>query len=195
MKAAFDQRNTVYNMQVNAKHVLKTLFFKWKNSPHMHHSLKYVSNTRWMHDIVGRAWASAHAESGPGACTGLPSECDWTSGHRIPHKKVHTCTTQELWVRLRQSIMHTGWSSTCCRSCGDGMDRWSHLSWHVLPVTPIAVARRDLSPVTGAVSHATKTNGTVRLPRGPLSLWHWVGKSTSSLRPCCCQWGRSTVHS
>jgi len=21
-------------------------------------------------------------------------------------------------------MMHTGWSRTCCRSCGDGMDRW-----------------------------------------------------------------------
>ena len=28
----------------------------------------------------------------------------------------------------------------------------SHLSWHVLLVTPIAVARRDLSPVTGTVT-------------------------------------------
>jgi len=32
---------------VNAKHVLKTLFFKWKNSPHMHHSYKYVEGY-WM---------------------------------------------------------------------------------------------------------------------------------------------------
>jgi len=40
------------------------------------------------------------------------------------HTKVHKCTTQELWVRLNWSMLHTGWSSTCCRSCRDGMDRW-----------------------------------------------------------------------
>ena len=33
----------------------------------------------------------------------------------------------------------------------------------MLPVAPITVARRDLSPVTGTVSQATKTNGIVRL--------------------------------
>jgi len=25
-------------------------------------------------------------------------------------------------VKPRQSILHTGWSSTCCKSYGDGMD-------------------------------------------------------------------------
>jgi len=42
------------------------------------------------------------------------------------------------------------------------------ISWHALPVTLIAVARRDLSPVTGTMSQATKTNGVVRLPCGYL---------------------------
>jgi len=36
---------------------------------------------------------------------------------------------------------------------------WTDESWHALPVAPDAVARRDLSPVTGTVSQATKTNG------------------------------------
>jgi len=80
----------------------------WKSCDHDYHlshkSQSWVhqcKDTRWMHDIVGRAWVSAHAECGPGACTGLSSECDWTSGHRISHKKVQMpwCTTQELWVR------------------------------------------------------------------------------------------------
>ena len=44
----------------------------------------------------------------------------------------------------------------------------SHLFWHVLLVAPIAVARRDLSPLTGTVSRVTKTNGIVRLPCGYL---------------------------
>jgi len=30
---------------------------------------------------------SADVKQGPFACTGLSSECDWTSGHRISHKK------------------------------------------------------------------------------------------------------------
>jgi len=60
-------------------------------------------------------------------------------------------------------MMHTGWSSTHCRSW-----RWhgqikAIFFWHALPVAPITVARRDLSPLTGTVSQATKTNGIVRL--------------------------------
>ena len=64
-----------------------------------------------------------------------------------------------------------------------------HLFWHVLLVALIAVARRDLSPVTGTVSQATKTNGINRLPCGYLyRSRHWIGKSTSS---CCHHWGGS----
>jgi len=40
----------------------------------------------------------------------------------------------------------------------------SYLFWHALLVAPITVARRDLSPATGTVSQATKTNGIDRLP-------------------------------
>ena len=61
-----------------------------------------------------------------------------------------------------------------------------HLFWHVLLVALIAVARRDLSPVTGTVSQATKTNGIERFPCGYLDRSrHWIGSSTSSLCPCC----------
>ena len=80
----------------------------------------------------------------------------------------YMCTTQKLWVRPSQSILHTGWSNTCCKSYEDGMDRWKHSSqlyWHALPVV---VARRDLSPVkVGSLRHestssmAAKTTETI----------------------------------
>ena len=35
----------------------------------------------------------------------------------------------------------------------------SHLLWHALPVAPITVARRDLSPLTGTVSQPEVTYG------------------------------------
>ena len=157
-------------------------------------------DTRWMHDIVGWVWATAHAEHGPVACTWLSSQCDWTSGHRIWHKKYslhmctthvyNTCTTQELQVKSSQSMLHTGWSSTCRKSYGDGMDGWKYsrqLYWHALPVAPITVARRDLSPVTGTMSQATITNSIDRLPCGYLyHSSHWIGKSMSGLCHCCC---------
>jgi len=65
-------------------------------------------------------------------------------------------------------MLHTGWSSTHCRSCRDGMDRWKPSFLACTTGSPIAVARRDLSPVTGTVSHTTKTNGIDRLPCGYL---------------------------
>jgi len=39
-----------------------------------------------MHDIVGRAWPSTHAEHGAVTCIWLSSECSWTSGYRKSHK-------------------------------------------------------------------------------------------------------------
>ena len=50
---------------------------------------------------------------------------------------------------------------------------------------------------TGTVSQATKTNGIDRLPCGYVyRSSHWIGKSVSSLRPCCRhRWVRlSMVH-
>ena len=44
----------------------------------------------------------------------------------------------------------------------------SPLFWHVLLVAPIVIAGRDLSPVTGTMSQATKTNSIDRLPCGYL---------------------------
>jgi len=46
-----------------------------------------------MHDIVGRAWASALAERVPVACMSLPSECDWTSDQGYHTKSVHVYNT------------------------------------------------------------------------------------------------------
>ena len=44
----------------------------------------------------------------------------------------------------------------------------SHLFWDVLPVALITVAKGDLSPVTGTVRQATRTNAIIRLPCGYL---------------------------
>ena len=75
--------------------------------------------------------------------------------------------------------MNTGWSSTRCRSNGDGGDRWKpcHLSWHALPAAPVAIARRDLCPVTATMNQATKTNSVDRLPCSYFyRSRHWIGK-------------------
>ena len=106
-------------------------------------------------------------------------------------QKVHTCTTQELCV--------SGLAKACCtqagpaRAAGHVEMAWtdeSQLFWHALLVAPIAVARRDSSPVTGTASQATMTNGTDRLPCSYLyDSRHWIGKYTSSLHPCCCYRG------
>jgi len=42
--------------------------------------------------------------------------------------KIHSVHMQELWVRrlAMTSMLHTGWSSTCCTSWRCGMDRWQH---------------------------------------------------------------------
>jgi len=88
--------------------------------------------------------------------------------------------------------MHTGWSSTCCRSCGDGIDRWKPSVLACATDYPhrCTQKRKCVSPVTGTVSQATKTNGINRLPCGYLCCSrHWIGKSTSNLCPCCCHWG------
>jgi len=92
-----------------------------------------------------------------------------------------------------------GLAKACCTQAGPAhaADRiqmaWtdgSYPFWHAQPVAPITVARRDLSPVTGTVSQATKTNGIDRLPCGYLyRSIHWIGNSTSSLCPCCCNRG------
>jgi len=62
--------------------------------------------------------------------------------------QLHMCTTQEQWARPSWSMLHTGWSSTRCRSWGNSMDRWKPFFGHVLLVAPIMVARRDLNTVT-----------------------------------------------
>ena len=72
--------------------------------------------TRWMHDIVGRAWASAHAECGPDACTGVSSECGWTSGRRIS-QKVHGYNT---------GTRRSGLAKSCCTQAGP-----AHATGHV----------------------------------------------------------------
>ena len=89
----------------------------------------------------------------------------------------------------------SGLAKACCTQAGPShfaghvemawTDK-SHLLRHALSVAPIAVARRGLSPVTGTVSQVTKTNSIVRLPCGYLyHSRHWMGKSMSSLCPCC----------
>jgi len=84
-----------------------------------------------------RVWGQLHGRDS--------SECDWTSGHWISHKSIaYTCTTQELWVRPSQSMVHTGWSAHAASHIGE-----STLASFIdmLLVAPIAVARTDLSLV------------------------------------------------
>ena len=133
-------------------------------------------------------------------CRASLSECTCRTWTRCMHR-----TIIRMWLNLRpQNItksthvyntgtVRSGLAKACCTQAGpahagDDMDRSNTLFWHVLLVAPIAVARRDLSPLTGTVSQATKTNGIVRLPCGYLYHFrHWIGKSTSNLhlRSCC----------
>ena len=151
-------------------------------------SCKHV--TRWMHDIVGRAGVSAHAERRPVACIWPLWECNWTSGHRI---------CQKAYTHVQHRNCESGLAKACCTQAGPTHTAghvemaWtdeSYLFWHALPLAPIAVTRRDPSPVTGTVSQATKTNDIDRLPCGYLyHSRHRIGNSTSSIRPCCCNRG------
>ena len=137
-----------------------------------------------------RVWANACAERRLVACIWLLSECDWISGHRISHKK-YTC--------IQNRNCESGLAKASCTQAGPAHAAghvemaWadeSHFIWHALPVAPITVARRDRSPVTGTVCQATKTNSINRLPCSYLyRSRHRIGKSTSSLHPCC-HWGR-----
>ena len=89
-------------------------------------------------------------------------------------------------------MLHTGWSSTRCRWCRTGTDRWKHSSHLFLTCSTgsshcCSQNLRDLSPVTGTVSQGTMKNGINRLPCSYLYCSsHWIGKSMSSLHPCCC---------
>jgi len=57
-------------------------------------------NGMWMHDTVGWAWASPHAECGPVARMRMTAIRMWLNLRpQNITQKVHTCTTQELWVR------------------------------------------------------------------------------------------------
>ena len=84
------------------------------------------------------------------------------------------CPRNSTWHEEGHTIHHTKSNLQPCTT--------AFWSWHALPVAPITVARRDLSPVTGTVSQATTTNGIDRLPCGYLHRSsHWIGKSMSGL--------------
>ena len=88
-------------------------------------------------------------------------------------------------------MLHTGWFSTCQRSCRNAMDWWKHTSHLLLKCATGSPHHcrqklRDLSPGTGTVSQATMTNGIDRLPCSYLCRSsHWISKSMSGLQPCC----------
>ena len=151
--------------------------------------------TRWMHHIVGWAWASAHAEGGPGSCTDYHQNV--TEPQATEYQKVlMPCTTQELWVRpnlAKASCTQAGPANTA----GHVEMAWTDQIYAIFLACAtgrgpdyIAVARRDLimhmSPVIGTMSQSTKTNSIIRLPCGYLRRsGHWIGKSTSNLHICC----------
>ena len=138
--------------------------------------------TRWMHDIVGEP-EQVYVQN-----------VDQLHAHDFIRmwlnlrpqnitQKVYTCTTQELW---------SGQGKSCCtqagpaHAAGHAKMAWTDVSTflHALPVALIAVARRDLSQVTGIGSQATMTNSVNRLPCDNLDCSrHWIGKSMSDLHP------------
>ena len=65
-----------------------------------------IIDTRWMHDIVGRAWPSAGAEHGSVKCLQLSSEPQATEYHNI-HRRIYTHTHQ---LCVRPNIY-----KACCR--------------------------------------------------------------------------------
>jgi len=73
-------------------------------------------------------------------------------------------------VHVYNTRTESGLAKACCAQAGPAHATghvemaWTDESWHALPVAPNALARRSLSPVTGTVSQATKTNGIERLP-------------------------------
>jgi len=98
------------------------------------------------------------------------------------HTKVHKCTTQEQWVRLNWSMLHTGWSSTHRRSCGDGMDRWKPSFLACATSSPHLCQKRSES------SDRNRELGNKDKRHWQIATWgyvchsrHWIGKSTSSL--------------
>jgi len=61
---------------------------------------QYIVIPWWMHNIVGWAWASAWAERGQVACIYMTVIRMWLNLRPLNiTQKVHTCTTQEQWVR------------------------------------------------------------------------------------------------
>jgi len=83
-------------------------------------------------------------------------------------------------------MMHTGWSSTCCRSCGDGVERWkpSFLACATGSPHHCCQKRSESNDRNCESCNKYKQHQQISM-RLPLSLWHSIGKSMSSLRPCC----------
>jgi len=96
--------------------------------------------TRWMHDIVGWAWVSAHVECGPVARTWLSLECNWTSGHRISHKK---------YTSLQHRNSESGIAKAFCTQAGP-----AHAAGHV------EMAWTDESHLFGACATGSPHRGS-----------------------------------
>ena len=81
--------------------------------------------------------------------------------------------------------MHTGWSSTHCRSCGDGMNGQKPSFLACATSSPHRCSQKR-SESSDRNRESGKTNGIDRLPCGYLyRSRHWISKSMSSLHPCC----------
>ena len=140
--------------------------------------------TRWMHDIIEKAWVSTCAERRPVTWIWLLSECDWASGHRISQHR--NC--------------ESGLGKACCTQAGaahaaDHVEmEWTDESHPFLACTTgspncCSQPRSESSDRFGTVSQATMTNSIDRLPCSYLYCSsHWIGESTSSLHPCH-HWG------
>ena len=75
-------------------------------------------------------------------------------------------------------MLHTGWSNTRCRLCGNGMDRWKHSG--LTCISPQQCSQNRLVQWLQHSIHesqATMTNGIDRLPCSYFyHSSHWIGK-------------------
>ena len=103
------------------------------------HTWHFVSTT-WMHDTVGLAITQKVTYSlvqHRSSESGLAKACCSQAG------PAHAASHMEMAWNYKSTLA-------------------SFSSWHALPVAPISVARRDLSPVTETMSQATMTNSIDR---------------------------------
>jgi len=105
---------------------------------------------------------------------------DHLHGHDCHQNVTEPQATEYQYTCAQHGNCESGLAKTCCTQAGPAHAAgrvamaWTDestlatLFYNALLVAPIAVARRDGSPVTGTMSQATMTNGIDKLPCGCL---------------------------